>query len=326
VVAIGLSAGSVTQVRFAISGLWEVVAGLRVLRDPGGHAVHLPWVRRVQPMLRGAGLIDNPPSLLWELVPRAPRYLPDFLTPVPTGLATPLGEELEALRSTPHEVVRAQLTWLTEPVDGPVRALRDDPTAGLGALAGQIEAYWRIAVAPDWPRIHLLLEADILSRARLSAERGFAEMLNELHERVRWEDGALNVRQPHCTAENLADGGGLTLIPSVFAWPTVLTVSTGETPQLAYPARGLATLWEERPPTSDALGAVLGRNRARLLVEMTTPVSTTELARRTGITAGAVSQHLAVLRAAGLVVTHRQGRTLLNARAPVADALVSESG
>jgi DNA-binding transcriptional ArsR family regulator len=323
VVAIGMSAGSVAQVRFAVSGLWEVVASLGVLRDPGRHAVHIPWVRRAQPSLRSAGLVENPGSLLWNLVPREPRYLPDFLTPPPTGLSTTLSEELAALRSTPPAVVRADLNLFTGSPDGPLRTLYDDPPAGLAALAEQIEAYWRIAVAEDWPRIQTLLEADVLGRARLSAERGAAEMLNSLHDRVRWEDGALSVRQPHCTAENLADGGGLTLVPSVFVWPAVLTVSTGETPQLAYPARGLATLWEHRAPSAEALGAVLGANRARLLIEMATPVSTTELARRTGITAGGVSQHLAVLRAAGLVATHRQGRALLNARTPAADALVS---
>jgi len=320
-VAIGMSAGSVAQVRFAISCLWEVVSSLRVLRDPGGHAVHFPWVRRVQPELQRKGLLGSPSSLLWELVPREPRYLPDFLTPLPTGLGTTLASELSVLVAQPSTVVRADLSSFgVTPV---LRSLYDDPARGLAELAAQIEAYWKIAIAADWPRIQVLLEGDILGRARHWAEHGTAAMLNSLHERVRWEDGALSVRQPHCTAENLADGGGLTLVPSVFVWPAVLTVSTGETPQLAYPARGLATLWGNRPDSAESLAAIVGRNRARLLTEMATPVSTTELARRTGITAGGVSQHLAVLRAAGLVATHRQGRSVLNARTPAADVLVS---
>jgi len=68
---------------------------------------------------------------------------------------------------------------------------------------------------------------------------------------------------------------------------------------------------------------LLGRGRARLLHELASPLSTTELARRTGITAGGVSQHLTTLRAAGLVVTHRQGRSLLNTRTEVAEALLA---
>ena len=56
-VAIGLSAESVARVRFAVSCLWEVAASIRVLRDPGDHAIHLPWVNRVRPRLARAGLV-----------------------------------------------------------------------------------------------------------------------------------------------------------------------------------------------------------------------------------------------------------------------------
>ena len=120
-------------------------------------------------------------------------------------------------------------------------------------------------------------------------------------------------------------GAGLVLVPSVFVWPSVLSVAAGDVAQLAYPARGLATLWEPPAATPDALAAVLGRGRARLLTELVAPVSTTELARRTGMSPAGVSQHLTALRAAGLVVTHRQGRMLLSARTTVAEALLHAS-
>ena len=72
-----------------------------------------------------------------------------------------------------------------------------------------------------------------------------------------------------------------------------------------------------------ALSAVIGRGRAQLLVEMRAPVSTTELARRTGMSASGVSQHLAALRAAGLVAAHRDGKSILNTRTTVAEALLA---
>jgi hypothetical protein len=56
VVSIGLSAGAVARIRFAVSCLWEVVASVRVLRDSGSHAVHLPWANRVRARLADAGL------------------------------------------------------------------------------------------------------------------------------------------------------------------------------------------------------------------------------------------------------------------------------
>src|SRR6185436_13773201 len=107
-------------------------------------------------------------------------------------------------------------------------------------------------------------------------------LLNDLHEQVRWTGGRLSVNKRFCTAADVGDGAGLVLVPSVFVWPSVLSVFAGEVPQLAYPARGVATLWEQRRESSAAVVGVLGRGRTRLLLELDAPRSTTELARRTG--------------------------------------------
>jgi hypothetical protein len=315
VVAIGLSAGAVARIRFAVSCLWEVVAAVRVLRDPGGHAVHLPWVRRV------SAPID---TLLWDLVPGEPDYLPDFLTPPPPGLTPDLGGELARLTATPPSVVREQLDLYGRDT-ARLDELRADPAAGLIRLAAEVTDFWRDALAPHWPRIQLLLDAEVFARARRLAEDGAAGLLNDLHAEVRWEGDTLRVAKRYCTAPDVPDGAGLVLVPSVFVWPSVLSVFAGSVPQLAYPARGVATLWERRPEDPEALGAVLGRARTRLLVELTAPASTTELARRTGMTAGGVSQQLTALRAAGLVSAHRHGRRVLNVRTALAEALLSSA-
>ena len=320
-VAIGLSAGAVARIRFAVSSLWEVVTSLRVLRDPAAHPVHLPWVERVTPALRAAGLAGERAGLLWQLVPAAPAYLPDFLTPQPLGPGADLDAELALLCATPSEVVRTHLhRYGLRP---PLACAFADPAAGLARIAEEVRRYWEIALAPHWPRIRTLLDAELHRQARRLAEGGAELLLNELHQQVRWNEPTLSINQRHCTAPDVADGHGLVLVPSCFAWPSVLSVPTGTSPQLAYPARGAATLWERTPTDGTPLHAVLGRNRARLLVEMCAPVSTTELAKRTGISPSAVSQHLAILRAAGLVSTHRHGKAMLNARTTAADTLLS---
>jgi len=53
------------------------------------------------------------------------------------------------------------------------------------------------------------------------------------------------------------------------------------------------------------------------------PLSTTELARSLGLSAASVSQHLAVLRAAGLVNGHRVGRVVLYMRSPSGESLAA---
>ncbi|GAA0540409.1 DUF5937 family protein [Paractinoplanes ferrugineus] len=310
---IGLSAAAATEIRFALSSLWEVVAGVRIRRGPGVPAVHRAWSGRL-----------SEKTLLWHLVAPAGGYTPDFLTPPPTSLSADLERELAELRATPAALVRAHLDLLpTRPA--PLRDLHADPEAGLTRLAGEIADFWQAAIAPDWPRMRALLDAEVQRRARHLAEHGSARILNDLHPAVSWHDGVLSIDQPHCLAPDVARGTGLVLIPSVFVWPSVLTVTAGDVPQLAYPARGVATLWERSARPTEPLAALLGRGRATVLREMTTALSTTELANRTGLTPGGVSQHLTTLRAAGLVVTHRQGRALLNTRTEVAEALLAAS-
>jgi hypothetical protein len=326
VVSIGLSAGAVARIRFAVSCLWEVVASVRVLRDSGSHAVHLPWANRVRAQLADAGLAGPGGGLLWQLVPAWPRYLPDFLTPPAAGLTPDLDAELAVLAATPPDVVRAELDLYDGSRSAAVAEIYADPELGLRRLTDEIAAYWRIAIAPDWARIRIVLDAEVFHRARTLAEDGAAGLLNDLHQRVRWEGDTLSISQRYCGAADIPDGGGLVLVPSVFVWPSVLSVANADVPQIAYPARGVAALWECPSRASDALGAVIGRGRARLLVELRSPSSTTDLARRTGMTAGGVSQHLTALRGAGLVATHRQGRTVLNVRTPLAEALLTGAG
>lgn len=94
---------------------------------------------------------------------------------------------------------------------------------------------------------------------------------------------------------------------------------------MRYPARGIATLWElpvARP--IPALRELLGATRAGILLALAAPSDTPTLARRLGVTPGAVSQHLRVLRNAGLVHTQRDGRTALHARTTRAQALLGD--
>ncbi|MFD0520213.1 ArsR/SmtB family transcription factor [Paractinoplanes durhamensis] len=287
------------------------------------HPARPPGAGRA-PRLGGPGR-PLPETLLWNLIAPSGGYTPDFVTPPPAGLSADLARELAGLRATPAALIREHLDLIGPDLPPPVRELHADPARGLARLADEISSYWAAAIAPDWPRMCALLDAEVQRRARRLAEGGSAALLNDLHPQVSWQAGLLAIDQPHCAAPDVPHGTGLVLIPSVFVWPSVLTVTAGPIPQLAYPARGVATLWERSSRSAEPLVALLGRGRAALLQELVAPLSTTELSRRTGLTPGGVSQHLTTLRAAGLVVTHRQGRSLLNTRTEVAEALLAAS-
>lgn len=71
----------------------------------------------------------------------------------------------------------------------------------------------------------------------------------------------------------------------------------------------------ERPPDGAEAALTPGQVRRAL--------SESRAARSLGVTQGAVSQHLSVLRDAGLVSTHRDGRVLLHMRTGRAGLLLT---
>jgi hypothetical protein len=95
-----LGVEDLADTRFAVSPLHETVLSLRVLRDPGLSALHLPWRRSVLP---GLGALDS--GLLMSLVGRR-HTLPDFLTPRPMSFAPAFDDELAVARRTSPGLVR----------------------------------------------------------------------------------------------------------------------------------------------------------------------------------------------------------------------------
>ena len=130
---------------------------------------------------------------------------------------------------------------------------------------------------------------------------------------------------PYEVTADLA-GRGLLFVPSAFTWPRpAVSVEPPWQPFLVYPARGIAALWEPgRAAPPAALAALLGARRATILRALHAPRSTTELARALELSPGSVSQHLSVLRDAGLVHGHRVGRAVLYVRSPTGEGIVHD--
>ncbi|TDC28029.1 ArsR family transcriptional regulator [Streptomyces sp. 8K308] len=316
----------VARTRFAISPLWEVVASVRVLKGADEQGLHRGWARQVRPRLAASGLDLGP---LFDLVPVPTRSpwsgrVPGFLCPPPTTPLPSLDVELATVRATPP----ALLHTTAEVPEARMAALRADPAAEIGRLADAIGAYWELALAPYWSRVLTLLEGDIRYRAGRLVEGGAQHLFADLDPQVTWAQGTLQLEHRTARGARRLDGRGLLLVPSAFVWPRVFSVLNEPwQPSLRYPPRAVGTLWQTRPTAvPDALAGVLGRSRATLLTELTSPTSTTELARRVGLTPGGVSQHLTALRAAGLVGAHRAGRQVLYARTRAGETIVQAAG
>jgi DNA-binding transcriptional ArsR family regulator len=267
-------------------------------------------------------------------VGRPVGYLPDFLHPIPPQQAPTFDAGLTMLAATDPRVVAAELSHLARhpiAMQGPERGHRRtvlhslvaDPQAGLARIVAALDGYWRLAVAPYWPRIRALLHADLAYRLEELSAGGVRRLLRHLHPAVSFDRDTLSVVKYYNGTADLQQRG-LLLIPCVFAWPDVLVRTADPQPAVTYPPRGLGRLWEShRTARSSPLVGVLGGSRTAILAQLDLPMSTTHLASQLDLTAPTVSNHLKALSRAGIVTSRRDGREVLYRRTPLGDQLIA---
>ena len=315
-----LGSTDISAIRFGISPGYELVHAVRVVLRPQLAPLHWGWFRTLRHETAGEGF------RLMAVVSGVDGYMPDFLTADPAGDMTP-EEEVERLRQVPDERLRADLQKMVIRSSGErqreIRALVEDPARARREIVAAWQEVWDALLAPVWPQMLRLLRADIAVRARRSSDAGLAEMVASLHSTVTWHDDAVRVQLPHYGATVDCGGTGLMLAPSVMATRRCAVLDEPPThPTIFYPAHGISETWHR--PTSDvlsALTALLGAGRARLVVELQQPLSTSECADLTGLAVSTASHHLAVLRNAGLVDSRRAGARVLHTRTPLGEAL-----
>jgi DNA-binding transcriptional ArsR family regulator len=299
-------------VRFAWSPVWETLHAVRMFVDPRSRPYHQTWHAA---MAGEAARLDLAPLLAVNPVRGS---VPDFLTPPPHQPAPRFTDQLAEVLATPPEHVaedlkRCRMT-LTGKAQGVVDQLLTDPAAARDLLAGQVHEAWERLVAPFWPRIQAVLDADVAHRSRQLTEQGLRPMIEGIDARITWADGAVVINDSTDVTVELR-GRGLVLLPSAYLWPAIAAiVDEPWQPTIAYPARGIAELWQQAAPPPDALVRLLGRTRAQLLARLDQPSSTETLAALHGLSPSGTSRHLIVMRDAGLITGTRHGHEIRYAR------------
>ncbi|WKE73128.1 helix-turn-helix transcriptional regulator [Streptomyces sp. WP-1] len=313
--------------RFALSPAMELSALLRSL-DGRNRPLPRAWATRLWPAFER---LRRETELDAFLALHTARSGADFVAPPPRGLGQTWADDLAAIRATPPAAARRELAAAAARPAGRaprVRAVLDSADA-VPRIAEAMDRAWRELLAGDWPQLRAICERDVVHRVGVIGEHGWAVAIESLHPGIVWRAGGIELGFfPRGGTARLV-GDGLLLIPSVCVGPSVAAHLEDPWPRtLVYPARGTAALWEapETVPGPDALTALVGRARARLLVALDAPASTSHLARSLAMAPGAVGDHLAILRAAGLLVRARSGRSVLYRRTPLGEALVGGSG
>lgn len=307
--------------------MWEMMGSLHRLQIRDGGATMDSWRRQAHLRLTETGLLPSVRALLLPLAPRGP-YFPDFLTPIEAQLSDE--NAIQALLDTPRARIQHELDLLRHSTGLASADLEDlargnpQTIARLGNLAA---AYCDTILTPRRPAIDRILAQERAILLRHLSMDGIEQTLAHLKPTIRWRPPTLEVDYPPGLDREIhLRGRGLTLIPTYFcrANPVAL-VDHRLPPVLAYPAP------HRRPPDTgaiDALAALLGRTRAEILHRIAlTPggCSTTELARRTGVSQATASEHAQVLRQAKLITSVRQANLMLHHPTRLGNELLTEA-
>ncbi|GAA2132206.1 ArsR/SmtB family transcription factor [Actinomadura napierensis] len=316
--------GDLAASRFGIAPLFETVIAVGIVTERIPVGPVRPWLERVRPAFRT--IADDPAVRALAFLMHERGYVADFFSPPPTRPNQTVAEQFAVTRATPLEQARAEIARTLETLPEPEPDVRDvlESPDMVRRFADCMERAWAVLIEPEWPVLRSILEQDILYRAGRLAAYGWAQALDGLSRKVRWRDGVIEADLRDDAVVEL-DGAGLMFVPTIFSEITV-TLERNWPYTLMYPARGVAALWEGREPREgDALARLLGRTRADLLRALAEPATTTWLGARLRVSLGGVGDHLAVLRASGLVTRERSGRSVLYRRTAVGDVLVGAS-
>jgi DNA-binding transcriptional ArsR family regulator len=323
VIAYRFSHDDLLRTRFAISPLMELIGAAEVVRERERFTIHRPFAEWAAPRIT-----DLDWALLSAVVPTNARWYPDFIIPPPNETHPRLeGELRRVLETDPAQIVHEMRRTYPDGLPEVARILVDRPGTGVRKLVDQMRDFWDAVLAPRWEDILALLESEVAQRGRNLATIGPAAAFADLGDEVAWRDGRVEVRARNDNEVDLA-GRGLLLVPAVFSWPTVWPINDEPwQPTIVYPPRGIAELWA--PPAlrdTAALDDLLGARRAAVLLGLDRPISTRDLARRLRASPAGVSQHLSVLRHAGLAIGRRDGRQVLYGRTRAGDGLIRAAG
>ncbi|MGZ9935556.1 MarR family transcriptional regulator [Streptomyces sp. NC-S4] len=335
------AAEDLALVRVTVLGpLAETQLSLWNLQRRDGKALFGGWRTRTGPLVTS----DGPDTA--RFLSRPAGALVDLFTLV--GSAGSLDEGLQRLSSAPDRRLRAEFAvlpprdrwrapWLAEAMNADPRAVR--------RLVASLQDCHRVAVAPYWGRIQRHLEGEVARRGRLMVEGGVGALLDSLRPMAVWKPPVLEIPgyRPlvHPETDFHLAGRPLVLAPSVFCGPVpqVFDDDWSGTVVMVYPALNTPVeavgLWappadprRADSPVPPALSALLGRTRAVVLCVIADhpACTTTQLARRAGISPASASEHATTLRAAGLTTLTRERKTALHTVTQLGSTLLNSGG
>ncbi|MBO2456625.1 DUF5937 family protein [Actinomadura violacea] len=338
VVTLDVDGAQASHFAVGTSPLAELMACLHTLAEPEHHPESRAWLARTREAL--------PESLVQELNRFAPlwaRYRCRLFLPMRKPLDRELSAELDGLaRLDADEFTRLAAFAIRGLTFAGADGLRDAAARQAFVKASERRSFTRGELAralvedPDGFRARLIDTLERCAAAFFDAEwRRIGPRLKDtaapVREQLRKESAltvltsvsptATGTEQParvHYDKLQSATGKvaerGCFLVPTLHGWPHLI-LKTGDD-GLPLVVHFIAGDWEQRPSARqslirDRLAAISEPGRFEMCRHLLgEPITTSELAQRTGISEPQVSRHLRRLREVGLITSRREGRMI----------------
>ncbi|MEV8374269.1 winged helix-turn-helix domain-containing protein [Kribbella sp. NPDC056861] len=319
-----INADLLARSSFGLSEMVETVGALRLLAVGQTQPWQREWRDRHLPAFQ-AMLDALPVTAAIAEHSFGPGWTADFLTRAPRRLGLPFEAELETFGSYTDDQLRTHLYDVRQAKLPPILTASSPTDRVLVDAAAELVSWvWTQTVQPDWDRRRRVLRSDVVARTSRLATGGWSSVIDDMRPGMRWLGGGeLQINTYGYPPQDLHLATDLYFIPAHCPGRGWSMWDEKTRFGIVYPVTGVFT--QDLAPTPDALANLLGRGRATLLTRLDSPMSTTQLVALTGMSLGAVGDHLKTLREAGAIQRRRSAREVLYWRTTLGDLLLSQT-
>jgi DNA-binding transcriptional ArsR family regulator len=251
------------------------------------------------------------------------KVMPESCSPISPLTDASVAAQAVRLRDMPASALTDELQQTASdghPYPPQWRVAAEQPRRWLNSMADASLDTWAV-LQPRWQAAGPLLDREVRRVGTAMVRGGMGALLNNLHPRLRYADGALTIEFP-CDQCLTLGPRRLALLPMIAGRDTLLiSLERPDVCYIGYPVRqpGPGT----RVVADGALAMILGPLRATILQTLRQPLTVGQLAAAVQCAPTTATYHLEQLAAAGMIIREQRGTSVRVSRTIRGDELVA---
>lgn len=337
----------IQRVQFVYSPLNELFRSLHVLLNPRHHGMNIDWALDIQKKLTNNFFNDlHYFSLLYEL------EVPSFLFNDFEKISSNLDQEIEQLshhlsQVNPSDIISIlekivhdrnnqfiptlakNLEWQGFTLNSSCELIDDlkkDPHEVYQHLLSFVQNYRKQVFDKIWEEkgLEKFLKNEIKQQSIYLSSYGFNNLIDHLQiDRIFWQKEQLVIVKPFEKKIQLTDQDVVLFIPSYFIWPHLFVNQFKHGIVICYDALNKLETSINPQQLATVFNALSDVIRLKIMKYLSDRPSTTQaLGQILIMSESTVSHHLKLLKEAGLVITHKQGKFVLYEPTPTVNDLI----